>query len=1128
MAEGLSRCPLPYGKVYHFNVIYNHARSPLSVTPDTRLSLAFARKVVTTLERLGFVNTYYHDRDSLPGRNVFTEMFRVVEGSDYTIVVLTTGFVKDCWSRYSQQSTFKKLLDQGQTYKFLPLSVGLKESDLPEELTTESVLCFRENWEGDDLAWSRLTRVFTENIPVTEVTRGPDLHSTEPIQETNTPDGQLRFSGRDDLDYANEPPEPQGEGQRLINQNRSGDTEVTVGRSHFANVGETNSGHTGLVDETNSGNTGLVDETNSGNTGLIVDETDSGRVDETTDRARDDEQIARLDCGNVDNPERVSAGEASNAQSRTDDDVNLHPAQDQHVTQVEPDGPVGGIHEGKTITEHGNTEPQNAESQILERQNTESQNTGSQNTERQNTESQNRGRQSTERQITTRQNTESQITEHQDTESKNTEHQDTESKNTEHQDTESKNTERQDTESKNTERQDTESKNTERQDTESQNIGSQNTESQNTERHITERQITENQIPDSQITDGTSMDLSRRQTIRDTRVQRGNNGLGSTRQNIPRQDREQDHGTGGPSTPMQRRGTDSRLGNCETGTHTISSLSLPMTSLEVDQGDLESSVVSRLERTGMVGFRQELAQTRRRSTDDTSEKSEGGGRYRHSVDITATPRSLFLKQGMEKSVHDVDQTHLKFTEAEKQEENSDQRQPPASTNRNDVSPGSSSPIGVSGVSYMSCKKPARYQTGPDQTGPSIEAATTTRQNITKVDEVRELEDVLFRETLPSLEDSGISESGSWSIEARTDTESLQDLSSPEETSSGDITMVKSMLTSSERGTPDGSVQERQTTELSVQGGSYTDLHAQGRCKGRENKTEADLDSPINVAHYDLRELGVTTAIDELGSSNQEDLSRVSGHDSPFSDLSVSREALNTKARVSGDDSPFADQSASREALNTNGRTQTDTRSLLKKQSVTDTISLTNEAMERFGTSQAALTPTSGENMASSHKVTSLGNKSQEHHKSGQTNTESAERHELPDKTRKESQSQPQQDRSKYTPSDSRHEEYPIDKKSVRVDTVSDVTEKSWNVQGTETRSDFVKQEEHATSSKATGYRSKGSGDQIPTTSNTGSSFDAESADSTREPRKTSLLALLLPACKVIVHLMTRAEHPFYV
>ncbi|XP_071090264.1 serine-rich adhesin for platelets-like isoform X2 [Haliotis cracherodii] len=911
----------------------------------------------------------------------------------------------------------------------------------------------------------------------------------KPSPETNTPDGQLRFSGRDDLDHACEPPEPQGEGQRLINQNRSlGDTEVTVGRSHFANVDETNSRNTGLVDETsgntglidvtnslqtglvdetNSGDAGFVDETNSGNTGLIVDETDSGRVDETTDRARDDEQIARLDGGNVDTPERVSSGEASNAQSCTDDDVNLHPAQDQHVTQVEPGGQVGGVYEGKTITEHGNTEPQNTESQILERQNTESQNTGSQNTESQILERQNTGSQSTERQITEHLDTESQITERQDTES-------------------------------------------------------QNTERQNTESLKTERQITENQITDSQITDGISMDLSRRQTIRNSRALRGNNGLGSTRQNFPRQDREQDHGTGGPSTSMQRRGTDSRVGSWETGTHTISSLSLPKTSLEVDQGDLESSVVSRLERTGMVGFRQELVQTRRRSTDDTSEKNEGGGRYRHSVDITATHRSLFLKQGMEKSVHDVDQTNLKFTEAETQEESSDQRQPPASTDRNDVSPGSSSPSGDSGVSYMSCKQPARYQSVPDPTGASFEKATTTRQNITKVDEVRELEDT------QSLEDSGISESGSWSIEARTDTESLQDLSSPEETSSGDITMVKSMLTSSERGTPDGSVQERQTTELSVQGGSYTDLHAQGRCKGRENKTEADLDSPINVAHYDLRELGVTTAIGELGSSSQEDLSRVSGHDRPFVDQSASREGLNTKSRVSGDDSHFADQSASREALNTNGRTQTDTRSLLKKQSVTDTISLTNEAMERFGTSQAAITPTSDENMASSHKVTSLGNKSQEHHKSGQTNTESAERHELPDKTRKESQRQPQQDRSKYTPRDSRREEYPSDKKSVRVDTVSGVTEKSWSVQGTETRSDFVKQEEHATSSKATGYGSKGSGAQIPKASNRGSSFDANSADSTRDPRKTSLWALFLPACKVIVHLMTRAEHPFYV
>ncbi|XP_046565884.1 uncharacterized protein LOC124274561 isoform X2 [Haliotis rubra] len=767
MAEALSRCPLPDGKIYHFNVIYNHARCRLSVTPDTKLSLAFTEKVVATLESLGYVNCYFHDRDCLPGRNVFNELFRVVEGSDYTIVVLTAGFVKDCWSRYTQQSTFKKLLDQGQTYKFLPLSVALRESDLPQELTTEHILCFGENWESDASAWNRLSRVFEENIPVPEVTRGQDLPSIEPIQETNTPDCQVNFPGRDDLDHASELPEPQGEGQRggLVNQNQSlGGTEVTVGRSHFANVNETNSENTGATDEIDSGRT--------------------DRVDETTDRVREEE----AHCGS--DVERESVGEPSNAQSYTDharDGLSFL----QSETQVEQDG----------------------------EQNTERQNIESQKTERQNIESQNKPRQNIENQDTTSQNFESLNT------------------------------------SQNTERQNIEGQT-------GQDIRSQTAEIQNTENQFTEIQNTENQITSSQITEGISMDLSRRQLIGSNREQQGNTGLGKTSHAYPGHDTGQGQGTGRYSTSL------------ETGAQNISPLSLPDTSLEEDQGDLESSVVTRLERTGMAGFRHDLVQTRRRSTDDTSEKRINETRYRYSVDVTSSSHYSFKKQDMEQSVHDVDQTKLKLLENETQKDGSSQKQAPATANEDVSSSGKSSSGRVRGITDVSYQQPAHHQTTTDQTRPSTENTSTVRQQITKVDEASELEAVLFRASLPSLEDSGISESGSWSMEARTDSESLQD-SSPEETFSGDNTFGQGMLTSSERGTPDGSVQEVKTTEL----------HAQNRLKEHEDKPAADLEFPSNAACNNHRETDVKMAIGEPGGSNHDDLSpaRVSGHDCSFVD-----------------------------------------------------------------------------------------------------------------------------------------------------------------------------------------------------------------------------------------------------
>ncbi|XP_067656265.1 serine-rich adhesin for platelets-like [Haliotis asinina] len=980
MAEALGRCPLPDGKIYHFNVIYNHARSPLSVTPDTRLSRAFTEKVVATLESLGYVNCYFHDRDCLPGRNVFTELFRVVEGSDYTIVVLTAGFVRDCWSRYTQQSTFKKLLDQGQSYKFLPLSVALRESDLPEELTTEHVLCFDENWESDASAWHRLSRVFTENIPVPEVTRGQDLPSTEPIQETNTPDGQVNSPGRDDLDHASELPEPQGEGQlgSVLNQDQSlGNTEVPVGRSHFANVNESNRENTRVTDETDSGRT--------------------DRVDEASDRVREDE----THCGN--DPQRETLGGPSNAQSSSDhaqDEVYFRHSRDHPVNDVEQDGSVS-------------------------ERNRERQNTG-------------------------RQNNESQDIENQNTELQNIENPATTSQNTEHQNIES-------------------------QDITIQNIKTQNKGSQDIGSHIadfqiTETQNTENQITNSQITDGISMDLSRRQFIKSNREQQG-----KTSQTYPEHYRERGPGAGEWSTSMQGRGTVSRKDDWETGAQNISSHSLPSTSLEEDQGDLESSVVTRLERTGMAGFRDDLVQTRRRSTDDTSEKRIKEGRYRYSVDITPSSHYSTQKQDMEMFVHDVDQTKLKISESETQKDSSNQRQVFAPANQN-VSPRDKSSTGShNGMSDVSSKHPVHHQTITDQTRHPIETTSTLNQHVTKVDEASELEAVLFRASLPSLDDSGISESGSWSNEARTDPESLQD-SSPEETFSGDNTYGQRLLTSSERGTPDGSVQEIKTTE-----------HVQSRLKENVDKPEADVEVPRTDACNYHGEPNASVAAGRLRVSNQDDLSA---------------------AKASENDSSFVDQTTSLEVLNSSGRTQTDTRSLLKKQSVTDTISLTNDALEQFQTIRASTALTSSsEKTASSQKATLFDDISQDHLKSRQTNTESPEKHDTMDKTSEECLTH--QD----PPGDSRR-----DDEYSRNDNVSTVTEPSSTMPGTDTSFAPDTHVDHSTSSTAAGDWSESSGAPRSTP-------NVESDSAASKPRHTTWL---LPACKLIIHLITRAENPFLI
>ena len=161
--------PLLEGKVYHFNVIYNHAKSHLSVTEDTKLSLKFVEWLVTSVESLGFVNSYYHDRDTVPGRHLFLELQRVVSGSYFTIIVLTPGFVKDCWPGYLKMTAFRNLIKMSgkhQTSQLVVLAVGLKSEQLPREIPAERIHFFfdTEGWQSGP--WRELELMFLQNYPI--------------------------------------------------------------------------------------------------------------------------------------------------------------------------------------------------------------------------------------------------------------------------------------------------------------------------------------------------------------------------------------------------------------------------------------------------------------------------------------------------------------------------------------------------------------------------------------------------------------------------------------------------------------------------------------------------------------------------------------------------------------------------------------------------------------------------------------------------------------------------------------------------------------------------------------------------------------------------------------------------
>ena len=151
--------PLEGGKEYHFNIIYNHEGSPLDATEDNKKSLEYTETAVSILTTAGFDKSYYHKRDSRPGRNIFSELFRVINSSSFTLVILTPGFLENQWGKYSSVAAFKNLLDKKESHRLKALCFGLSGKQVPEELCIHDVSHFIDNSEEDDLQWRKLIQV---------------------------------------------------------------------------------------------------------------------------------------------------------------------------------------------------------------------------------------------------------------------------------------------------------------------------------------------------------------------------------------------------------------------------------------------------------------------------------------------------------------------------------------------------------------------------------------------------------------------------------------------------------------------------------------------------------------------------------------------------------------------------------------------------------------------------------------------------------------------------------------------------------------------------------------------------------------------------------------------------------
>ena len=154
----LSSRPLPPSKKYHFHIIYNHEQSALSATEDNVKSLEYAELAVSILTSEGLDKSYYHHRDARPGRNIFTELFRVIRESQFTLLIVTPGFIRNCWAKYASMSAFKQLLDKNQDHRLIALAFKLTNDQVPEELCQHEVLHFKDT-SDDAIKWTRLKQV---------------------------------------------------------------------------------------------------------------------------------------------------------------------------------------------------------------------------------------------------------------------------------------------------------------------------------------------------------------------------------------------------------------------------------------------------------------------------------------------------------------------------------------------------------------------------------------------------------------------------------------------------------------------------------------------------------------------------------------------------------------------------------------------------------------------------------------------------------------------------------------------------------------------------------------------------------------------------------------------------------
>ncbi|XP_041370807.1 uncharacterized protein LOC121384468 [Gigantopelta aegis] len=121
--------------------------------------------ILEKLKQFGYVSNYLAIRDGFAGASIFEEHFDALENSLFTVILLTPAFLRNSWDTYCQNSAFYELLQDGQSYRLLPIAIGIEKGQVPRELNIKRVLFLNTNrWKTDDKSWAKLNRALVSGI----------------------------------------------------------------------------------------------------------------------------------------------------------------------------------------------------------------------------------------------------------------------------------------------------------------------------------------------------------------------------------------------------------------------------------------------------------------------------------------------------------------------------------------------------------------------------------------------------------------------------------------------------------------------------------------------------------------------------------------------------------------------------------------------------------------------------------------------------------------------------------------------------------------------------------------------------------------------------------------------------